>query len=325
MRKSVCAAMLTTAFTLVSMTAFGHPSGSLNTIKTLPIGDVPESITIDHAGNLYFSDLSTIQKLTPSGTQTTFSTLPIPVFALGVKVGPDGCVYNTSVSLNPSVAGAFVWKTCTEGSTAQVFATLDPAGGPNDLAFDDCGNIFVTDPFLGRVYKVTHSGTPSIWLQDSRLDGNPADPFLKFHSVGVDGIAFDLTGRNLYLGNLDYGKIFRVPIRWDGSAGPLQLFAQSSRLVGIDGFAMSLTGDIFAAINGQEHLVKIDPFGFIHDLYDGPPLDSVSSVVFGTRPLDKTNIYVSSSAFLKTFGFTPGTPAPAIHKMKTFTIGVPLP
>src|SRR3954465_12960219 len=107
-------------------------------------GELPESVTEDRNGNLYFSMSNTIRKRTPSGQISVFATLPIPVFALGVKVGPDGCIYNASTSLS-AVVGALVWRTCSPG-IAQQFAALDPQGGPNDLAFDDDGNLFVTDP-----------------------------------------------------------------------------------------------------------------------------------------------------------------------------------
>ncbi len=324
MNKTLCTAMLTAACMLVSATASASPQLNVQNVTSFAVGDVPESVTLDWAGNAYLSIGTTIRKRTPSGAISTFATLPIAAFALGVKVGPDGCIYNVSTSLDPSVAGAFVWKTCTPG-TAQVFATLDPAGGPNDLAFDGRGNLFVTDPFLGRVYKVTPSGAVSVWIQNSVLDGNPAAPFLQFHACGADGIAFDGLDRNLFVGNLDYGKIIRIPVRFDGSAGTPQVFVSDPRLVGIDGFAIALDGTIFAAINGQDHLVSVSPFGYIRELYEGPPLDGVSSVAFGRRLFDLNTIYFTSSSFLKTFGFEPGTPAPALQSARTLHIGLPLP
>ncbi|HEY4014356.1 MAG TPA: hypothetical protein VGM06_13525 [Polyangiaceae bacterium] len=120
------------------------------------LGQIPESVTTDHEGNLFFSwaSTSTIQKRTPDGTITPFGTLPIPVFTLGVKVGPDGCVYTVSLTATP---GAFVWRICTAGAVEQ-FAVLDPNGGPNDLAFDDDGVLNVTDPFLGQIWRVGRSG-----------------------------------------------------------------------------------------------------------------------------------------------------------------------
>lgn len=326
MNRWIGGTIVTTACLLLSASAYGHPShGSLDTVVTYATGESPESISIDGAGNAFVSIGTIIRKRTPGGQESTFSTLPIAAFALGVKVGPDGCVYNVSTSLDPSVVGAFVWRTCTAGTTAQLYATLDPSGGPNDLAFDDDGRLFVTDPFLGRVYSIACDGTVSLWLQDAVLNGNPAAPFLGFHAVGVDGIAFDEEKENLYLGNLDYGRIIRVPIRHDGSAGTPSVVVSDPRLVGIDGIALDEAGNLFAAINGQDHLVSVSRHGKIKELAGGPPLDGPASVAFGTRHADRRTLYVVNGAFMRTFGLQPGIPHPVLLETGTPHRGLPLP
>jgi sugar lactone lactonase YvrE len=324
MSKPFGASTVTAACLLVSLSAYGHPSHELDTVATYAVGESAESIALDDSGDAFISFGNTIRKRTPNGEQTTFATLPIAAFALGVKVGPDGCVYNTSTSLDPSVAGAFVWRTCSPG-TAQLYATLDPSGGPNDLAFGDHHDLFVTDPFLGRVYKITRQGNVSVWLQDPLLNGNPAAPFLLFHAVGVDGIAFDKEKENLYLGNLDYGRLIRVPIRRDGSAGSPAIVVSDPRLVGIDGIALDEAGNVFAAINGQDHLVSIRRHGALQELADGPPLDGPASVAFGTRSGDTRTLYVVNGAFLRTFGLRPETPHPSLLKTRSPHPGLPLP
>jgi sugar lactone lactonase YvrE len=328
MSKTVSAAFLTTACLLVSASAYGHPGErlDLDTVATFA-GESPESIAIDHAGNAYYSFPlgGTVQKRTPDGHETTFATLPIAALPLGVKVGPDGCIYNVSTSLNPAVVGAFAWRTCTAGTTAQVFATLDPNGGPNDLAFDDHGNLFVTDPFLGRVYKIKPNGAVSVWLQDPLLDGNPAAPALRFHAVGVDGIAFDEDKENLYLGNLDYGRIVRVPIRNDGSAGSPSVVVSDPRLVGVDGIAFDDKGTLFAAINAQDALASVSRRGRVTVLASGPPLDGTASVAFGTREADERKLYVLCGAFMRVFGLEAGTPHPVLLTARTEHEGLRLP
>ena len=324
-RNALLATMLSTACLAFATTSYGHECPALRVIEPLTIGDVPESVTVDRAGNLYYSNLSTIHRRTPDGQDTVFATLPIPVFALGVKVGRDGCVYNTSVSLDPTLDGAFVWKTCTAGSGAQVHATLDPRGGPNDLAFDDDGNLFVTDPFLGQVWKVTPRGQASVWLADPLLQGNATTPFLPFHSQGVNGIAFDDDKRNLYLGVLDYGRIVRVPIRHRGAAGTPSIWVSDARIQGADGIAFDENENLYVAVNGQDQLVRIRRDRRIEVLFQGAPLDGVSSVVFGRGRRDRHTLYVASSAFNRTFGFQPGTPAPALLATTTRDEGLPLP
>lgn len=326
MRKTVLTAVVSAALLgLGSLSAYGSPLGSpLTTVKTYGAGESPESIAIDRFGSSFISVGNTIRKRTYSGTESTFMTLPIAAFVLGVKVGKDGCIYNTSTSLDPTVPGAFVWKTCTAGAPTK-YATLDASGGPNDLVFDDDGNLFVTDAFLGRVYKITPSKTVSVWLSHPLLTGNAASPYLLFHAVGVDGIAFDEDKHNLYLGNLDYGRLLRVPIGCDGSAGTPVVVATDTRLQGIDGIALDEDGTIFAAINGQDGLVSISPTGTITTLFTGAPLDGPASVAFGTRSGDRRTLYIVSGAFMRSFGLKPGTPSPALHSTTTCEPGLPLP
>ncbi len=280
-------------------------------------GELPESITVDHDGNLYLSMpvLHSVDKLTRDGQLSTFGTLPIPVFALGVKVGPDGCVYNVSTSLSSSPSGAFVWRMCGPGNV-QEFAALDPQGGPNDLAFDDDGNVLVTDPFLGQIWKVTPDGTASVWLAHPLFDGNPANPALLFHEIGVDGIAFDADKRNLYVTNLDYGYVVRVAVQDDGSPGPVSLFAADPLLIGADGIAFDKKGTLYVTVDAQDRFVSIDPAGAITVLGQSGVFDGPSSVVFGDVDADKHTLYITDLAFLRGFGLVPGTPHPAL--LKTF-------
>lgn len=325
MNRTISAAIISAGCILTATTAYGHECSQLEVVAAYPIGEVPESVTVDKQGNIYFSNGNTIRKRTSSGQESVFATLPIPVFALGVKVGRDGCVYNTSVSLDPTIPGAFVWRTCTAGTIAQQFAALDQTGGPNDLAFDDDGNAFVTDPFLGKVWKVTPQGNASVWLSDPVLEGNYAAPYLLFRQQGVNGIAFDESKQNLYLGNLDYGRIIRVPIRHNGEAGAPSVWVSDPRIQGADGIAFDEAGNLFVAVNGQNKLVRISRQGNIEVLFSGGLLDSPSSVAFGRRRHDDDTLYIASSAFLRTFGLQTGTPAPALLKTEVREEGLELP
>jgi sugar lactone lactonase YvrE len=288
------------------------------------LGQIPESVTTDHDGNLFFSwaSTSTIQKRTPDGTITAYGTLPIPVFTLGVKVGPDGCVYTVSTSLT-ATPGAFVWRICTAGVVEQ-FAVLDPSGGPNDLAFDDDGVMYVTDPFLGQIWRVSRSGDARVWLKDPLLAGNPASPALVFHAVGADGIAFDADKKHLYVGNLDFGTVLEIGIEHGAPRG-VSVFASDPRLVGIDGIAFDDEGTLIVAVNAQDSLATVDRGGHVHVVATGGLLDGPSSVVFGDTRADKHTLYVASSAFSRAFGFQTGTPHPALLTQHVEREGLRLP
>lgn len=283
--------------------------------------DIPESVTTDDTGNLYISLGNSILKRTPGGAVSVFATLPLPIFALGLKVGPDGCVYAASTSLS-EVAGAFVWRACTPG-TAEAFAELDHGGAPNDLAFDDDGNSFVTDPVLGRIWKVDAAGTPEVFLEDPLLEGIPDDPALLFRALGANGIAFDKHQRFLYLSNTDQGSIVRVNVDEDAPAA--EVFAESSDLRGADGVAFDRAGTLWVTVNGLDALATVDHHGDVELVATGSPLDSPSSVVFGATGATRHKLFVVSSAFMRTLGLKPGTPEPALLSAHVAVPGLGLP
>jgi sugar lactone lactonase YvrE len=283
--------------------------------------DIPESVTTDGDGNLYISNGNTILRRSPLGVVSSFATLPLPIFALGVKVGPDGCVYNVSTSLS-EVAGALVWRICEPG-VVEAVAELDPSGGPNDLAFTSDGTLFVTDPVLGRIWKLEPGAAPEVFVDDPLLDGDPANPALVFRPVGVNGIALDEHERFLYLSNTDQGSVLRIDL-CDSSHTP-QVFVQSPALRGADGIAFDKQGTLFVTVNAQDTLVTVSDDGELNAVAQGGLLDAPSSVVFGATPHDHKTLYMTSSAFGRTLGFTPGTPHPTLLKAKVKTRGLALP
>jgi sugar lactone lactonase YvrE len=251
---------------------------------------------------------------------SVFGTLPLPIAALGVKVGPDGCVYNASTSLS-ATPGAYVWRLCS--GSVEAFAELDQSGAPNDLAFDDDGSLFVTDPLLGEIWKIDPAGNAAVFLQHPLLAGDPTDPALIFRQVGVNGIAFDKHHRHLYVSNTDQGTILRIDLR---APTPVpEVFARDARLRGADGIAFDRSGDLFVAVNKTDTLASVDKRGRVHLLLRGGPLDAPSSLAFGATHRDEHTLYTMSSAFSRTLGFQSGTPAPALLTLRVATPGLPLP
>lgn len=277
--------------------------------------ELPESITTDGDGRVFFSLVNgQIRELLPNHSTVTIATIPVPTgaFMTGIKVGPDGLIYTTTGGFAPLPEAAFVWRTDPATGIVEQFARLDPNGFPNDIAFEDNGSFFVADPFLGLIYHIDASGTATVATADPLLQGDPTSPAFSTHTFGVDGIAWDHTGKFLYVGVIDFGRVVRFPFSCHG-LGPAQLVAESPALKGIDGIALDRSGTVYAAVNTQNLIATIDKRGAIATYATSPLFDSPSGVAFGTGHGDKKIAYISNFAINSVLAQT--TPHPAILSM----------
>jgi sugar lactone lactonase YvrE len=103
-----------------------------------------------------------------------------------------------------------------------------PGGGfPNDLTVDDQGNLFVTDSLTPRVLRLRAGGsTLEEWIND---------PQLGVEQWSLNGIDFDRDSRVIYVVNQRAGKLFRIAVEPDGSAGAVTLISTSQELRRPDG------------------------------------------------------------------------------------------
>jgi sugar lactone lactonase YvrE len=278
--------------------------------------ELPESFT--RVGDVtYLSMSSRLMRLSPDGTLTTFVQFPTSspgAFASGVTLGPDGALYVGLASFSEADGVAGVWRVTLDGR-AEEFVHLDDAGFPNDLAFDETGALYVTDPFLGRIWRVTPDGVASDWVTHPSLAGDPPLGYLYLHSFGADGIAYDRARRTFYVGNLDRGQLIRVPVGADGTAGEPTVWVDDERLDGVDGIAFSRDGDLYAAVHGQDQLARVTRRGEVSILASGGALDSPSAV----EPGPHGELYVSSFAVASYFGTPrsrhPLQPEPALLRV----------
>lgn len=290
--------------------------------------ELPESVTTDGAGNFYMSMGGLVKKLTPGGELSVLAAPPVPAgaFMSGLKFGEDGYLYAGSGGFAPEPSAAFVWRIDPTSGDVEQFAALDPLGFPNDLAFDDEGNLYVTDPFLGLIWKIDEDGNPDVWVADPTLEGNASAPYLLIHLFGADGIAFDRHKRNLYVGNLDYGTIVRIPVECDGEAGEPEVWVDDyDTLAGADGIAFDHKGNLFVAVNGQDRLAMVEPDGDVKTIAEGGLLDAPSSLVFGQTKKTKNTLFLTNFAINRFLGTQPGAPQPSLVSLPVKYKGLSLP
>lgn len=121
---------------------------------------------------------------------------------------------------------------------------FDAPALPNDLAFDDAGNAYVTDSLQATIWRVPPGGgDPQIWFQDVRL----ATTF-----VGVNGIKISPDGTAVYVSvSADLAGrawIYRLPLVPVPSAANLVAFHEYTGGDFPDGFAFGETGLLYVAI-----------------------------------------------------------------------------
>lgn len=96
------------------------------------------------------------------------------------------------------------------------------AGICNDIAVSDDGTAYVSESFRGRIHRLRPGAAAlEVWVTDQQLDV-------------IDGLTLLADGA-VYANNFTSGKLFRVPVKADGSAGAIVPIETSLPLVRPDG------------------------------------------------------------------------------------------
>jgi sugar lactone lactonase YvrE len=293
-------------------------SGTLTRVLTTSAPNLPESIAIDHKGNFYlsFPFAGTVVKV-HQGSLSTIAMFP-GMNPLGVRLDDEGNVF-------VAVPGSGIWEVPANGGGKRQVAS-----GPglwNGLAFDQGGNLFVSDSHNGAIWRLDENGAFTLWSGSALLQGttgagpcglvHPAVP--SFGPLGANGIEFNKRG-DLLVNNTDLGTVVRIPVDEDGSAGAASVLAgPSCDLWGADGIAVDIRDNVYVAANSKGQIDRVNRHGAIQVLATGDPLNFPSDIAFGTRSGDRKQIYISNFA-----AFATSTGAPGVLKMDVGIRGRPL-
>jgi sugar lactone lactonase YvrE len=222
-----------------------------------------------------------------------------------------------------------LWRFDDDGGAPERLPGTEAIGFPNGLAFDRGGNLYVasssegsspTGAFLGGIWRISRDGSVDRVLVDDALGGTGE---LIPSGVGANGIAY----RNgvLYVTNTERGRLLRIAVRQDGSLGTPTVIASGADLVGADGLALDLHGNVYVAVISQSKVVRVTPDGdirLIADASDG--LDWTSSLAFGRAPGTEETLYAVNFAIGTQFGNPPGA-GPALLAIDVGVRGQSLP
>jgi sugar lactone lactonase YvrE len=291
----------------------------------------PEGLSVDSRGNFYVGSA----KIAPSSAVCVFGRNGGLKKAITIPAGPSGLVALLGVLFEgPHTVFAldFADTLVHPGATNGRVLSVDTVSGavttladgfsfPNGIAEDLDGTLYVTDSFQGTITRMAQDGSgKTVWSSSPLLAGNPSAPL----PIGANGIAFDSRFRHVYVANTSNRQIIRIAVRPDGTAGTAEIFADgavidqdqqtTNALLGVDGIAFDLVGNLYLAANANAEIQVLSCGGKLVARYGDPslPLDVPASLVFVGSQLYFTNLSLfdgginSSVAVLRTA--LPGLP-----------------
>ncbi|WP_354642044.1 SMP-30/gluconolactonase/LRE family protein [Kitasatospora camelliae] len=260
----------------------------------LAAGQMPENSAPEPDGSLdvTFLRAAQIARISPAGGVTVLADLPFEenpntplvgfAAATGLARAHDGTLYAAYATGTPLTG---VYRLDCDGTLTRI-AQLPPDGLPNGLALDEeAGVLYSADSAQGVVRRIPlDGGEPTVWASGTLLEPTAF--------IGANGIK--VHHHAVWVSNTDRGLLLRIPVRHDGTAGPIGTAVED--LGGIDDF--TFTGEhqdtVLAALNlsNQVAYVNVRDGSRTIVLTADDGLTSPTSVA-----VHRSTVFVTSAAF----------------------------
>jgi gluconolactonase len=237
--------------------------------------DHPEGVTVGLDGLLYAGgEAGQVYRIGADGAVEELASTGGFLYGVTLDGGGDvyACDFGNAAVLRISPDG---------GVTTHSSGTADrPMRVPNFAAFDDAGNLFVTDSGEwadddGLVYRVAPGGATEVWT-----DSAPRFP---------NGCCLTTAGDALLVVESHGRAIVRIPFEDDGAAGRPEMVAELGGSQP-DGIALADDGTMLVGCYRPDRIYEISPDGrvavFAEDP-DGVVLNQPANVAFVGSELDR--------------------------------------
>ncbi|HWW85438.1 MAG TPA: hypothetical protein VNZ26_17640, partial [Vicinamibacterales bacterium] len=248
------------------------------------------AVAPDGSADISFSEANQAARVSLDGRVSVLGQLPrsggcpqnngLPL-SLGLVRLPDGTVLLVDCTGDTDTG---VWRIRPGQAPVQI-ASLPSNGFPNDMVLaSGSGQLYIADSVLATVWRVpVAGGTPVAWASDAALANTTF--------IGANGIA--VHDNAVWVSNTDKGTIVRIPIRSDGTAGPVQTVV-SGQAGGIDNFTFVPGTDVIVAAEVVANEVIAIQNGQTSVLLSGADgLESPTSVA-----VQRDTLYVGDAAYV---------------------------
>lgn len=276
---------------------------------------VPEGLCVDSQSNLYatVSFTGELVKLNADGTYHHVAYVPSEEDSgkgqlIGIEADNQDYIYaaykehsrfdNLLDPFHPGCRDVTIVKSGVyrvDPQTGEVVPILTRGDGwpvcfPDDVDIDDSGNIYVSDLTYAGIWKISPDGEAKLWSSDPLL--NWSDPILP---LGINVLVLDRLQENVYAATTTIeGRIVRIPIKEDGSAGEAVLHSRGHTF--FDGIEIDDEGYIYASEPGLNQIIVVSPeaaeFGITPRkvITMGPPLQGPTSLALRDGVLYTANL-----------------------------------
>ena len=260
----------------------------------------PEGPVFNRNGDLYLVNFKStvINKVSPAGKVSV--VVDIGAYNNGAIFDRAGNLYIASSGLG----AILMLDTSNHLTTAAAVSDGDSLLGPNDMAWDNSGRLYFTDPkgsdetrLIGSIHSIGKDG------KAHRFAGGLAYP---------NGIAFSLDKKFLFITETCMNRLLRYEVRPDGTAGAQSVIFEFPKNSVPDGMKIDSTGNLWVAVHALGEIWRISPSGAKLGTVK-LPTKFVTNLIFGGP--DMKTIYVT--AFDEW-----ASPSGRVYKIKTGVKGV---
>jgi len=236
-----------------------QPGVQISVLSHFAPTEAPVATAATNTGDVVAIAGTKLISVGPNGQQSQKSSVTLSGGAFGIAIG---VAYDRNHQLYVALPGSFgpapsgaagILKVSANGKTTTPVPGSEGMVAADGFGLDSAtGDLYVTDIFGNGIWRIGSNGTAQLWTSVA------TNPLL----VLPDGVK--VLGNAVFV-SIEAGKILRIPINADGSAGTATVWAHvDDPGVFFDDMVLDdRTGDVYVTRLDNDSLLRITPGGTV--------------------------------------------------------------